>query len=139
MTDREIFRAEIVRRMQEYESWPDYQYDSNYKELVELLAFVDSMKEVSVSKDLVSAAKEDAKFKRSDDTEVGYDLNRASGFIAGAQWYKQKMIGEAIERDVKIDTGGYPYIDVCLELYDYDNDVPLAKKGDKVKLIIVTE
>lgn len=39
---------------------------------------------------------------------------------------------------VKEDAGGYPYIPV-IELYDYDNDVPLAKKGDKVKIIIVKE
>lgn len=39
---------------------------------------------------------------------------------------------------VKEDACGYPYIPV-IELYDYDNDVPLAKKGDKVKVIIIKE
>lgn len=135
MTDREIFRAEIVRRMQVYESWPDYQNDSNYRELVELLAFVDSMKEVSVSKDLVSAAKEDAKFKRSDDTEVGYDLNRASGFIAGAQWYKQKMIGEAIDGEIRCFDGIADYV----ESVGFRASDRHLSRGDKVKLIIVTE
>jgi hypothetical protein len=37
------------------------------------------------------------------------------------------MLNNAIEREVKVDAGGYPYIDVT-ELYDYDKDKPLAKK-----------
>lgn len=43
-----------------------------------------------------------------------------------------------VEREVKIDAGGYPYIDAT-ELYDYEKDVPLAKAGDKVKVIIMTK
>lgn len=42
------------------------------------------------------------------------------------------------ETEVKIDAGGYPYIPI-IELYDYEKDVPLAKKGDKVKVIILKE
>ena len=45
---------------------------------------------------------------------------------------------DAIEREVKVDAGGYPYIDAT-ELYDYDNDKPLAKAGDKVKVLIVKD
>ena len=41
------------------------------------------------------------------------------------------------ETEVRIDAGGYPYIPI-IELYDYEKDVPLAKKGDKVKVIIMT-
>lgn len=44
---------------------------------------------------------------------------------------------DAIEIEVKEDAGGYPYID-AIELYDYDKDIPLAKKGDKVNVIIMT-
>ena len=43
-----------------------------------------------------------------------------------------------LEREVKIDAAGYPYIDE-IEFYDYDKDMPLAKEGDKVKVIIVKE
>ena len=46
------------------------------------------------------------------------------------------MMEDAIEREVKIDSGGYPYIDAT-ELYDYEKDIPLANAGDKVKLIIM--
>ena len=45
---------------------------------------------------------------------------------------------DAVEREVKVDAGGYPYIDAT-ELYDYDKDVPLAKKGDKVKVLFLRE
>ena len=48
------------------------------------------------------------------------------------------MLREAVERIVKEDAGGYPYIDAT-ELYDYTEDKPLAKAGDKVRIIIVKE
>ena len=54
-----------------------------------------------------------------------------------ANWQKEQIIKDAIEREVKEDAGGYPYIDAT-ELYDYDNDKPLANAGDKVKVIIMT-
>lgn len=43
---------------------------------------------------------------------------------------------DIVEREVKEDAGGYPYIDAT-ELYDYDNDKPLAKAGDKVKVMFI--
>lgn len=49
---------------------------------------------------------------------------------------KQQMMKDAIEREVKVDAGGYPYIDAT-ELYDYKNDKPLAKAGDKVKVVFI--
>lgn len=54
------------------------------------------------------------------------------------QWQKEQMMANAVEREVKVDAGGYPYIDAT-ELYDYDKDKPLAKKGDKVKVIILND
>ena len=49
---------------------------------------------------------------------------------------REQMLSEAVEREVKIDAGGYPYIDAT-EFYNYDKEEPLAKAGDKVKVIIV--
>lgn len=43
-----------------------------------------------------------------------------------------------INIEVKEDVGGYPYVP-AIELYDYDNDKPLAKRGDKVKIIIIKQ
>ena len=59
-------------------------------------------------------------------------------FKAGAQWQKERILNNATEREVKVDVCGYPYIDFT-ELYDYDKDIPLAKEGDKVKLVIIEE
>ena len=66
-------------------------------------------------------------------------------FIAGAKWKEEQMqkeaiqmIQDAVERTVKEDAGGYPYIDAT-ELYDYDEDKSLAKAGDKVKVLIVKD
>ena len=55
-----------------------------------------------------------------------------------AKWQKEQMIAKAIDVKVKVDAGGYPYIPQ-MELYDYDKDVPLAKAGDRYKMILIKE
>ena len=62
-----------------------------------------------------------------------------SAFIAGGEWMREQMLKDAWERKVKIDSGGYPYIDITAELYDYEHNAPLAKEGELVKIIIVKE
>lgn len=54
------------------------------------------------------------------------------------EWQKQKMMKDAIEREIKEDAGGYPFIEAT-ELYDYDNDKPLAKAGDKIKVVFIKD
>lgn len=56
----------------------------------------------------------------------------------GMNLQKVQMIANAIETTVHIDAGGYPYIPQ-IELYDYDKEVPLAKEGDKYKVILIKE
>lgn len=52
--------------------------------------------------------------------------------------HENRLKAFVLERTVKEDAGGYPYIDCeSIELYDYDIDKPLAKKGQKVKVIIL--
>lgn len=60
------------------------------------------------------------------------------GFKEGAMWQKEQMMTNAIEVTVYIDAGGYPYIPQ-IELYDYDKDEPLAKDGDKYKVVLIKE
>jgi hypothetical protein len=76
------------------------------------------------------------------DTQSHYlgDANqdKREGFIDGAKWQKQQIMQDAIEREVKVDAGGYPYIEAT-ELYDYENEKSLAKEGDKIKIIIIKE
>lgn len=52
---------------------------------------------------------------------------------------KEQMMKNAIDTIVKVDAGGYPYVDRTIELYDYDREIPLAKKGDKVKVIVIKD
>ena len=59
-------------------------------------------------------------------------------FKAGVKWYKEQMMSKAIDVEVKVDAGGYPYIPQ-MELYDYDKDVPLAKAGDRYKVVLIKE
>ena len=54
-------------------------------------------------------------------------------YKAGVKFQAEQ--GYIREVEVKEDAGGYPYINE-IELYDYDNDKPLAKKGDKVRIQI---
>ena len=67
----------------------------------------------------------------------GYAMLDAIEF--GANWKEQQMMAKAVDATVHIDAGGYPYIDSTIELYDYDKDIPLAKNGDKVKIIVIRE
>ena len=55
-----------------------------------------------------------------------------------AQWQKEQLMAKAVDATVHIDAGGYPYIPQ-IELYDYDKDIPLAKEGDKYKVILIKE
>ena len=61
------------------------------------------------------------------------------GYRLGLATMKQQMLAKAVDAVVKIDAGGYPYVDRTIELYDYDKDIPLAKRGDKVKVLVIKE
>ena len=125
----------------------------------DLFAFMDSLPNEPVS-DLEEAAKH---YLCSnilyDDVYVGNptDKDCIEMFKAGANWQEEKdneekvliykhgfddckeqMIKDALDAVVKIDAGGYPYIPQ-MELYDYDKDIPLAKEGDKYKVILIKE
>lgn len=101
--------------------------------------FYEMLGEESISDELDTAAKESSRIERSDDTEVGYDLSKYNGFVEGALWKEQQIKKNAVDAVVKIDAGGYPYVDRTIELYDYDKDIPLAKRGDKVKILVIKE
>lgn len=69
--------------------------------------------------------------------------NRIPTFIDAIEYgmnlQKEHLMATAVDAVVKVDAGGYPYIDRTIELYDYDKDIPLAKKGDKYKVILIKE
>ena len=92
---------------------------------------IDSLQEEPITEDLNEAATKYAQDKYM-------PVQTAEAFRAGYNKCWQEMMNSAIEREVKEDAGGYPYIDAT-ELYDYNNDKPLAKAGDKVKVLIVKD
>lgn len=126
-------------------------YDGMKQGCVDILSFIDTLQEEPVSEELEEVALlyypimsriSEPHGVIPADTQSHYlgDANqdKREGFIDGAKWQKQQMMKNAVEREVKVDAGGYPYIDAT-ELYDYENDKPLAKAGDKVKVLIVKD
>lgn len=109
-----------------------------------------------VSEDLEEAAKRYA--TEGDEISGLYIIDEeVDAFKAGAKWQKEKddeekiltykhgfndckeyIMKDATDVIVHIDAGGYPYIPQ-IELYDYDKDIPLAKEGDKYKVILIKE
>ena len=91
-------------------------------------------------KEPVSEELEEASFDYAEACKYdgGEKLLCVEHFMAGAQWQIAKLMKDATEVTVHIDAGGYPYIPQ-LELYDYDKDVPLAKEGDRYKVILIKE
>ena len=99
-----------------------------YKELSEWL---DGLDVVEPSNDLEEAATKYAQDKYM-------PVQTAEAFKAGYNKCRQEMMNSAIKREVKEDAGGYPFIEAT-ELYDYDNDKPLAKAGDKIKVVFIKD
>lgn len=91
--------------------------------------------EEPISEDLESASEKYA--CRFSSSKYGHDKVK-DAFIAGDKWKEEQMLKDAIDVKVKVDAGGYPYIPQ-MELYDYDKDVPLAKEGDKYKVVLIKE
>lgn len=133
----------------------DAEKRNHYLKMVEeyddILRYIDSSPSEPVSEALWEASKQYAlrQVLASTDTEMSeqayLSLRLFSGFelaVAhkdGAKWQKEQMMKDAVEVKVKVDAGGYPYVDRVIELYDYEKDIPLAKKGDKYKVILIKE
>lgn len=144
MNKAEKIKAEIEKRKDEYMTQANSFESLGITEKMDffaklasnmaaLIRYINSLEEEPESNDLEEAA------KNYEEDAIFYAARRISDFFkAGAEWQKERILNNAIEREVKVDAGGYPYIDVT-ELYDYDKDKPLVKEGDKVKLIIIIE
>ena len=98
-----------------------------------LLSFIESL-EKEQPQGIDEAAEEYTKLHVTIFPDSSTDRGtRQRAFKAGAKFQAEQ--GYSREVEVKEDAGGYPYINE-IELYDYDNDKPLAKKGDKVRIQI---
>ena len=138
LIDKSALIAEIDKRKIGYNT--DGKHTVEYNTVKKILDILDTLEVKGVEEEPVSND-----LKEASDNYVGHapeideDLScftKRNAFIAGAQWQKERILNVATEREVKVDVGGYPYIDFT-ELYDFDKDIPLAKEGDKVKLVIV--
>ena len=123
--------------------------------------YIDSLQEEPVSEELDEAAKnhaveryratrdmvlaekckwsfkEGAEWQKKQDQST-IELAEDHAMLAGMEKMKEEMMAKAVEVTVHIDAGNYPYIPQ-IELYDYDKDVPLAKEGDKYKVVLIKE
>ena len=140
----EIIKDELERLIRNYRFYSSTEAKYRYEAYKELSEWLDGLEVEEPSKDLKEAA---GQYSFNIPSAIFNDLTPVlqniwkreieGAFIAGAKWHEKQIMNDAIEREVKEDAGGYPYIDAT-ELYDYDNDKPLAKAGDKVKVIIMT-
>jgi hypothetical protein len=85
--------------------------------------------------DLADAFEAGAKWQKEQDQST-IELAEDHAMLAGMEKMKDEMMENAIDVEIKVDAGGYPYIPQ-MELYDYDEDVPLAKEGDKYKIVLI--
>ena len=116
---------EIERLINNHDSALDYE-----AALEDVRNFIDSLQEEPASEDLSEAASIYQTFHRY--------ATPFKAYIDGANWQKEQVMAKAVDVEVKVDAGGYPYIPQ-MELYDYDKDIPLAKEGDKYKVILIKE
>jgi len=78
-----------------------------------------------------------AKWQEKEDQST-IELAEDHAMLAGMEKMKEELMAKAVEVTVHIEAGNYPYIPQ-IELYDYDKDIPLAKEGDKYKVILIKE
>ena len=78
-----------------------------------------------------------AQWQKEQDQSI-IELAEDHAMFAGMEKMREQMMAKAVDVTVHIDAGGYPYTPE-IELYDYDNDIPLAKEGDKYKVVLIKE
>ena len=149
MTDKEkleLTKAEIERRINKLSKsfyTPDTPCGIALQTHKEMLSYINSVSEEPVSEDLEEAIGKYCSNPDNFATWIGGDETDDIRLIIkaikfGAQWKEQQMMTKAVDVEVKVDAGGYPYIPQ-IELYDYVEDIPLAKKGDKYKVVLIKE
>ena len=156
MTDKDKIRAEIIRLYNQSLEHENRQVELGLKSAActsygkekackELLSFIDSMQEDSVSEDLEEAARNYGdeldnilSVGVDDDNSIGEYATQA--FKAGAQWQKQQMMKNAKDGVITFDYyGDNDKIYGCIAHDSFSLEELGLKDGDKVKLIIIKE
>lgn len=118
-------------------SHPKVEVPEKYKTPDWLYKELEQEPEVDVVKALDNYYKE-VDWSPSEAIEYDTHLDIAKYFCEfGKKEMREQMLKDGIDCKVKIDAGGYPYIERAIELYDYDKDEPLAKMGDRYKLVVI--
>ena len=110
------------------------EHEGAYHTLCNLDAYIDSLQKEHVSEDLLKELKGIVNIREC--VAQGVPVIKIARHFAN--WQKERMMKDAIDAEVKVDAGGYPYIPQ-IELYDYDKDIPLAKEGDRYKVVLIKE
>lgn len=149
LIDKDALVAEIERRQSEHnEKKYDYASTDHFWRAIEdkdILSFINTLEVKEVQEEPVSEDLEEAAISYAatgeflDNGKEMIDFQKEMSFKAGAKWQITKLMKDATEAIVAVDADGYPYVDKTIELYDYDKDVPLAKYGDKYKVILIKE
>jgi hypothetical protein len=135
LIDKSKVVAEIEKMLQNEYPCDNSEQETGYDcALYELQDFLDTLEVKEVEEP--SKSLEDEATKYAQDKYM--PVQTAEAFRAGYKKCRQEMMNSAIEREVKVDAGGYPYIDAT-ELYDYSMDKPLAKAGDKIKVVFIKD
>lgn len=88
-------------------------------------------------KDCIEMFKAGAEWQKEQDQST-IELAEDHAMLAGMEKMKEQMMKDAADVTVHIDAGNYPYIPQ-IALYDYDKDIPLAREGDKYKVILIKQ
>ena len=134
-------KKETIQVLQRLQSIEDRAVDFPYMTACDWVAIAAAKRHLENSLE-VKEVEESSKDLEDEATKYAQDkympVQTAEAFRAGYNKCRQEMMNTAIEREVKEDAGGYPYIDAT-ELYDYENDKPLAKAGDKIKIVFIKD
>lgn len=147
LIDKDALVAEIERLRKEDGNpyFPSETADKYYARGVHficdgLVNFLDTIevKEVDVNKEIsqfIAANFEKAKIGH----KISLRRTARHFFELGLKEKQENNVIGTFEREVKIDDAGYPYIDCDFEFYGYEPGIPLAKKGDKIKIVVAKE
>lgn len=140
LIDKDALVAEIERLKNIYKDEDDIHDVAKYNILIDILDFLDTLevKEVDVNKEIsqfIAANFEKAKIGH----KISLRRTARHFFELGLKEKQENNVIGTFEREVKIDDAGYPYIDCDFEFYGYEPGIPLAKKGDKIKIVVAKE
>ena len=100
-------------------------------------SYVSCIRDSFKREELIKLYKAGAEWQKQKDESYTKSMYKV-GINTGKELMKQQLMAKAVDAVVKVEAGNYPYIPQ-MELYDYDKDIPLAKEGDRYKVVLIKE